>query len=159
VAFAQALASLQRWARMRQGMVKTMPRAHELDMLRPSGPEGITTSAAKAARKDAAFLARLKARPDVSGSSPLTVAVFSAAPNHSGLAPSPARRRFFHQLCATANEVWKFTRGEDNRLGLTCERAIVGATPTSPLHESWQRAAGRGGLCPHEGARSAPLPS
>jgi len=59
---------------------------------------------------------------------PLAVAVFSSAPPHAGLTPSPARRRFFPQLCAAAGEVWRFTRGEGNRLGLTCERAIVGAT-------------------------------
>jgi hypothetical protein len=68
----------------------------------------------------------------------LAVGVFSAAPPHAGQTPSLARRRFFPQLCAAAGEVWRFTRGEGNRLGLICERAIVGATG--------QRAAGRGGL-------------
>ena len=107
------------------------------------------------------LLAGLKPRPSNSpdGASlkagatvapPLAVAVFSSTSGHAGLAPSPARQNFFNQVCATASEVWKFTRSTDNRLGLVCERAIVGAT--------WQRAAGRGGLCPPAEATSA-LPS
>ena len=58
---------------------------------------------------------------------PLAVAVFSAAPRRYELAPSPARQRFFNQVCAAASEVWKFTRGADNRLGMTCARALVEA--------------------------------
>lgn len=52
---------------------------------------------------------------------PLSVAVFSDA---SAFAPSRARRRFFEQVCAGASQVWKFGRSQDNRLELTCERAL-----------------------------------
>ena len=61
------------------------------------------------------------------GAAPLlAVAVFSAAPPHAGLTPSPARRRFFPQLCAAAGEVWRFTRGENNHLGLICSALSQG---------------------------------
>ena len=79
-------------------------------------------------------LAHLRRLVSVAAGSPLAVAVFSEAANHTGLAPSPARQCFFNQVCATAGEVWKFTRGEDNRLGLTCKRAMAGATSAPPLH-------------------------
>lgn len=51
---------------------------------------------------------------------PLSIAVFSAA---SDFVPSPARKRFFSRACAAASEIWKFSLGEDDRLGLACERS------------------------------------
>jgi hypothetical protein len=48
---------------------------------------------------------------------PVAIAVFSAIED---FAPPPARQRFFLQLCAVANEVWRFSPGADNRLRLTC---------------------------------------
>jgi hypothetical protein len=48
---------------------------------------------------------------------PVAIAVFSAIQD---FAPPPARQRFFLQLCAVANEVWRFSPGADNRLRLTC---------------------------------------
>lgn len=50
---------------------------------------------------------------------PLRVAVFSSA---STFIPFPARKRFFEKTCAIAREVWKFSVGEDGRLGLACTR-------------------------------------
>ena len=125
VAFAQALANLRRLASV----------AAAYDRRGAGLQPGID---------DACILGR-------GGLCPPAVAVFSAAPRHAGLAPSLARQCFFNQVCAAASEVWKFTRGEDNHLGLTCERAIAGAAQASPLHGSWQRATGRGGLCPPAG--------
>ncbi len=52
----------------------------------------------------------------------LSIAVFSAAP---GLAPPPARRRFFPQTCAAATEVWQFRRHDDGRLELSCAQAAA----------------------------------
>jgi hypothetical protein len=51
---------------------------------------------------------------------PLSIAVFSAS---ATFMPPPARRRFFAQTCAAANEVWKFALDEDARLELKLERA------------------------------------
>jgi hypothetical protein len=51
---------------------------------------------------------------------PLVVAVFSSAPD---FVPSPARRRFFDQTCATATEVWKFGLSEDARPELSLATA------------------------------------
>ncbi len=45
------------------------------------------------------------------------IAVFSAIEDFS---PPPARRRFFPELSAAANEVWRFSLGADNRLRLIC---------------------------------------
>lgn len=52
---------------------------------------------------------------------PLRVAVFSSA---STFIPFPARKRFFEKTCAIAREVWKFSVGEDGRLGLACTRSL-----------------------------------
>jgi len=134
VAFAQALAHLRRLA-----SVAAVEGKHCLPDRRCAGLQPGSNDA------------NLKVGSTMETKSPLAVAVFSAAPNHAGLAPSPARQCFFNQVCAAASEVWKFTRGEDNHLGLTCERAIAGAAQASPLHGSWQRATGRGGLCPPAG--------
>jgi hypothetical protein len=142
VAFAQALANLRRWAsagaaEKGHGFSPTEnaphpPSTHPLSLVGERGRgEGVIS-----------LLAGLKPRPSnppeaVGAMAPLAVAVFSAALPHHELAPSAARRRFFSQLCAAASEVWKFTRGADHRLGLTCERAIAGATGQRPV--------GRGG--------------
>ena len=118
VAFEQALANLRRWA----SVAAVYPSRFGADDRRSAGlpAKGGTSQpgidGADPARGVGATVA-----------SPLAVAVFSATPRHSGLTPSPIRRHFFNQLCATASEVWKFSRGVDNRLGLTCERAITWA--------------------------------
>lgn len=52
---------------------------------------------------------------------PLSVAVFSDA---TTFAPPLARRRFFEQVCTAAAQVWQFSRSQDNRLELTCERNL-----------------------------------
>ena len=52
----------------------------------------------------------------------VTIAVFSAVQD---FAPSPARRRFFPQLCAAANEIWRFSVDADNRLRLTCTQQAL----------------------------------
>jgi len=73
-----------------------------------------------------------RSEPGATTGLPLAVAVFSAAPQRYEPAPSPVRQHFFSQLCTAASEVWKFSRGVDNHLGLTCERAITGATSALP---------------------------
>jgi hypothetical protein len=52
-------------------------------------------------------------------SRPLSVAVFSSAPN---FVPLPARRRFFDRTCAAATEVWKFDLNDHARPQLLCTR-------------------------------------
>jgi hypothetical protein len=136
VAFEEGLANLRRWAGssstiQRQGMALAMPNGRGNTYPGPSGPEVVSTSAAEAARDAAAHPARLKPCPDVRAG--VAIAVFSATED---FAPSPARRRFFPQLCAVANEVWKFSVDADNRLRLIGDPPrprlrgqIVGATP------------------------------
>ncbi len=53
---------------------------------------------------------------------PLAIAVFSSATTFT---PTPARRRFFAQTCANAEEVWEFTEGAEGRLALTCVQQAV----------------------------------
>ena len=142
VAFAQALAHLRRLASVeaiypsRFGVdarrsAGLQPGSEDADLkVGTTGRGGLWPPAG--ARS--APLPKPERRSETGATSPLAVAVFSAAPSHPGLVPSPARRCFFNQVCAAANEVWKFTRGEDNRLGLICERAMAGATSAPPLH-------------------------
>lgn len=52
---------------------------------------------------------------------PLSVALFS---DSNAFSPPFARRGFFKRVCATATQVWRFSLGQDNRLELTCERAL-----------------------------------
>ena len=107
VAFAQALANLRRLA-----SVAAVEGKHCLPDRRSAGLQpGIDG-------------AGLKVGATVEAALPLAVAVFSAAPSPAGLAPSPARQCFFNQVCAAASEVWKFTRSEDNRLGLICSARL-----------------------------------
>jgi hypothetical protein len=118
VAFERALTNLRRLA----SVAVVYPSRLGADDRRSAGPAcGTGIDGADPARGVGATVA-----------SPLAVAVFSATPRHSGLTSSPIRRHFFNQLCAAASEVWKFSRGVDNRLGLTCERAITGATSALP---------------------------
>ncbi len=126
VAFAQALDSLRRLATVaavekghgfsRAENAPHPPFGHPLPLVGEREGEGVVS-----------LLAGLKPRPS------LAVAVFSSVPSHPGLAPSPARQRFFSQLCAAAGEVWRFIRGADNRLGLTRERALTGQRGNTPL--------------------------
>jgi hypothetical protein len=107
VAFAQALANLRRLA-----SVAAVEGKHCLPDRRSAGLQpGIDG-------------ADLKVGATMEAALPLAVAVFSAAPSPAGLAPSPARQCFFNQVCAAASEVWKFTRSEDNRLGLICSARL-----------------------------------
>ena len=53
---------------------------------------------------------------------PPAIAVFSAIED---FAPPPARQRFFPQLCAAANEVWRFRLDAENRLRLTCTQQAL----------------------------------
>ncbi|MBZ5515202.1 MAG: hypothetical protein LAN62_10270 [Acidobacteriia bacterium] len=61
-------------------------------------------------------------KPPLHAAPSVIIAVFSAA---STFAPSPARRRFFAQLCAAASEVWRFSVDADNRLRLTCTQQAM----------------------------------
>ena len=139
VAFAQALVHLRRLVSV--AVVSSPPSAVAAAGVCSDVGRDRRSAGLQPGIEDASLTAGATVAP------PLAVAVFSSTSGHAGLAPSPARQNFFNQVCATASEVWKFTRGTDNRLGLICERAIAGAT--------WQRAAGRGGLCPPAEATSA----
>jgi len=52
---------------------------------------------------------------------PLQIAVFSSS---SDFTPAPSRKRFFHQTCAAATEVWKFSADEQGRTKLLCMRSL-----------------------------------
>jgi hypothetical protein len=98
VAFEQALANLQRWAR--SGII-----VHQIERnLDKGGTAGPEVSATRG-----------------SGSA-LTVAVFSSA---TTFMPSPARRRFFEKVCAAGSEVWQFNSNPEGKLGLVCSKRIV----------------------------------
>ena len=106
VAFAQALANLRRLA--------SVAAVHDR---RSSADLQVGT-----------IDAVLPARPGLvprGATAPLAVAVFSATPHPGKLAPS-ARRCFFDHVCAAASEVWKFSRGVDNRLELICSARPAG---------------------------------
>jgi hypothetical protein len=119
VAFEQGLRNLLRCATApRQGMASAMPHG-EATTQWPSGPEVVSTSAAKAVQAEAVLLARLKPCPDVP---PVALAVFSAIED---FAPPPARRQFFPKLCAAANEVWRFRLDAENRLRLVGEQQAL----------------------------------
>jgi len=53
---------------------------------------------------------------------PVAIAVFSAVQD---FVPPPARRQFFPQLSAAANEVWRFHLDAENRLRLTCAQQAL----------------------------------
>lgn len=134
VAFEQGLRDLQHWvgsssAIQRQGMALAMPRISQNKRQWPLGPGENMASAAKAARGEATFSARLKPYPDVRPS--VAIAVFSAiedfAPIRSG------RRQFFSRLCTAASEVWRFSLDAENRLRLIAERRLPSPGPVRRL--------------------------
>jgi hypothetical protein len=144
VAFERALVNLRRWAsvaavydRRSAGLQPGIDGADPARGVGATGRGGLCPPAGwqpAPPKAGSAPLPKQERRSETGATTglPLAVAVFSAAPPHSGLSSSLARRRFFSQLCTAAGEVWKFTRGADNRLELTCERAITGATSALP---------------------------
>jgi len=135
VAFAQALANLRRLA-----SVAAVEGKHCLPDRRSAGLQPGIDGACILGRgglcppagAPSAPLPKPECRPVTGTALPLAVAVFSAAPSPAGLAPSPARQCFFNQVCAAASEVWKFTRSEDNRLGLICSARLQAGTNRVP---------------------------
>jgi len=127
IAFGQALANLQRWAnpltaRPEKGWTGERSALSPWPTMReaPSLPDHSAAASTDRGGKEGR---------------PLAVAVFSAAADFS---PSPARRRFFAQVCAIAQEVWQFRVDENNRLELTATRGqfvrarAVAAMSSSP---------------------------
>ena len=66
---------------------------------------------------------------------PLQIAVFSSS---SDFVPAPSRKRFFHQTCAAATEVWKFSADEQGRTKLLCMRSLSMARVQLPVGRSSQ---------------------
>ena len=104
-AFERALRDLRRWAGAGRGEGRDFSPAEKRDFQKYTEFTALPT-------------AGLKPRPSaVPLTLPLAVALFSSATTFT---PTPARRRFFAQTCASAGEVWEFTAGADSRLILTC---------------------------------------
>jgi hypothetical protein len=108
VAFEQALANLQRWARS-DDFTSGLNAGHPHPLLpSPTGEGNQGWGAATSAAWESGLA--------------LTVAVFSSA---TTFMPSPARRRFFEKVCAAGSEVWQFNSNAEGRLGLVCSKRIV----------------------------------
>ena len=102
VAFEQALADLQRWARSGDFTRRGTP---------PCGP------------KPSACLPYDSRRQGGRPWRAPTVAVFSSA---TTFMPSPARRRFFEKLCAAGSEVWQFNSNAEGKPRLVCRKRMLG---------------------------------
>jgi len=108
VAFEQALANLQRWAR-NGDFTSGLNAGHPHPLLpSPTGEGNQGWGAATSAAREPGLA--------------LTVAVFSSA---TTFIPSPARRRFFEKVCAAGSEVWQFNSNAEGKLGLVCSKSIV----------------------------------